>query len=140
MKKFLLIIIILLLTTACSSSYFKNLKYNELEKKIKNKETFVLCIADESTASKTLQNTLLKVSKDNKLTTFYLNAEKLSNDQSKKLKELFTFEDANIIIFIKEGKETSTLSRITDTFISEADLANELAIQGYLKTAVDLDD
>ncbi len=137
MKKFLLITIILLLTTACSSGYLKKLDYNGLKKKLDNKETFVLYLTDGSDIGDALNYNLQKIAKDNKKEFFYLNTEKLSDDDEKKLKELYTFEDSNIIIFVKKGIENSVLSRITDPFISKEELAEELATQGYLNYAED---
>ena len=84
MKKFLLITVVLLLTTACSSSYLKKINYNDLQKKLENKDTFVLYLTDESNEGKTLKNNLYAVAKDNKLQTFYLNTEKLNENDTEK--------------------------------------------------------
>ncbi|MBR3660804.1 MAG: hypothetical protein IKN63_02760 [Bacilli bacterium] len=131
-KKILLLITILILTCACSSSNLKSLNLKSLEKKLNDKETFILYLTDESDG-KTLKNTLSKVSKDKDITAFYLNTIKLNEKDLKSLKEKFTFEDTNIILFIKNGKEETTLSRIDDIYISEKDLAQELINQGYIK-------
>lgn len=131
-KKILLLITILILTCACSSSNLKSLNLKSLEKKLNDKETFILYLTDESDG-KALKNTLSKVSKDNNITSFYLNTIKLTDDDLESLKEKFTFEDTNIILFIKDGVEETVLSRIDDVYISEKDLAQELINQGYIK-------
>lgn len=129
MKKILLIITILLLTSACSSSYLKSINLKKLNEKLDNKETFVLYITDEDETSITLKNTLYKVAKENKLKTYYLNINKLSDEDLNTLKEIVYFEEANFITFIKEGQENTTLSRIENIYISQNDLYEELKLQ-----------
>ena len=58
-----------------------------------------------------------------------ISGEILSNEE----KEKITFEDSNIIVFIKEGKENTVLARIDDVYISAKDLKEELKNQEYLK-------
>ena len=132
-KKILLIITILLLTSACSSSYLKNINLKKLNEKLDNKETFVLYLTNEDETGITLKNTLLEVAKENDLKTFYLNTKDLNENDLKELKENFTFEEENIIVFVKKGQETTVLSRITDPYTSKKDLKEELKLQGYLK-------
>ena len=111
MKKFILLFSILLLT-ACSSSNLKSLKVSDLKSKIDNKETFILYLMDNSNESQSLK--------------------KSDSDQTS-LNNLITYEDANIIIFIKDGKESSVLSRVTNLYITPDDLKEELKLQGYLQ-------
>lgn len=132
-RKILLLITILLLTSACSSSYLKNINLKKLNEKLDSKETFVLYLTNEDESGTTLKNTLLEVAKENDLKTFTLNTEKLSEDELKTLKENFTFEETNIIIFVKKGEETTVLSRINDPYTSKKDLKEEFKLQGYLK-------
>ncbi len=132
MKKFILLFMALLLT-ACSSSNLKSLKVSELKSKLDSQETFVLYLTDNSDESKSLKNTLTKVSEENKVTSYYLVTENLSDKEQETLKDLITYEDSNIIVFIKKGLESSTLSRVTNPYISEKDLKEELKLQGYLK-------
>ena len=132
MKKFILLFTILLLT-ACSSSNLKSLKVSDLKSKLDNKETFILYLTDNSNESKSLKDTLTKVSETNKITSFYLVTENLSDKDQETLKDLITYEDSNIIVFIKKGIESSTLSRVSNLYISENDLKEELKLQGYLK-------
>ena len=122
-----------LLLTACSSSNLKSLKVSDLKSKLDSKETFVLYLTDNSDESKSLKKTLAKVSEENKVTVYSLVTDKLSDNDQETLKDLITYEDSNILIFIKEGIENSTLSRVTNPYISESDLKEELKLQGYLK-------
>ena len=131
-KKILLVIGIILLTCACSSSYLKNINLKNLNEMLNKKETFVLYLTDDN-EGKTLKNNLLKVSENNKITSYYLNTKKLSTNDLKSLKEKFTFDETNIIIFVKEGKEETVLSRITDLYTSQKTLEQELKLQGYIK-------
>ena len=133
MKKIFLLVIVLLLSTACSSNYLKSINLKKLNTMLDNEETFVLYLTNELDEGMTLKNTLLEVSRENEIKTYFLNTEKLSDDESKKLKEKFTFDETNIILFIKDGVETTVLSRIDNTFISNDKLEEELKLQGYIK-------
>ena len=133
MKKIFLLVIVLLLSTACSSNYLKSINLKKLNTMLDNEETFVLYLTNELDEGMTLKNTLLEVSRENEIKTYFLNTEKLSDDESKELKEKFTFDESNIILFIKDGVETTVLSRIDNTFISNDKLEEELKLQGYLK-------
>ena len=132
-KKILLVITILLLASACSSN-LKSINLKKLNQKLDNKESFVLYLTNEDESGTTLKNTLYKVAKKNDIKTYYINTDKITNeDELKNLKEDFYFEETNIIVFVKKGVETTVLSRIDNIYISEENLENELKNQGYLK-------
>ena len=133
MKKIAMIFLLLLTVTACSNSYLSKLNYKKLTTKLDNKESFVLYLTNEDESGLTLKNTLQTVSKDNNIKCFYLNTDNLDEDELDSLKEKITFEDSNIIVFIKEGKENTVLARIDDVYISAKDLKEELKNQEYLK-------
>lgn len=133
MKKIAMIFLLLLTVTACSSSYLSKLNYKKLTTKLDNKESFVLYLTNEDESGLTLKNTLQTVCKDNNIKCFYLNTDNLDEDELDSLKEKITFEDSNIIVFIKEGKENTVLARIDDVYISAKDLKEELKNQEYLK-------
>ena len=133
MKKIAMIFLLLLTVTACSSSYLSKLNYKKLMTKLDNKESFVLYLTNEDESGLTLKNTLQTVCKDNNIKCFYLNTDNLDEDELDSLKEKITFEDSNIIVFIKEGKENTVLARIDDVYISAKDLKEELKNQECLK-------
>lgn len=133
MKKIAMIFLLLLTVTACSSSYLSKLNYKKLTTKLDNKESFVLYLTNEDESGLTLKNNLQTVCKDNNIKCFYLNTDNLDEDELDSLKEKITFEDSNIIVFIKEGKENTVLARIDDVYISAKDLKEELKNQEYLK-------
>lgn len=64
MKKILTVLILLLAVSGCSRNLSK-LNLEKLNKKLDNKETFILYLTDESDSSNTLKNTLTSVLKDN---------------------------------------------------------------------------
>ncbi len=131
MKKIILGITILIFICACSKSSLQKIDLKSLNSKLDNKETFILYLSDESDG-KILQDTLEKVSKKNNLLSYYINTIKLSDSDLKSLKEKFTFDETNIILFIKDGNEKTTLSRISDLYISEKALEQEIKNQGYI--------
>lgn len=132
MKKILTVLILLLAVSGCSRNLSK-LNLEKLNKKLDNKETFVLYLTDESDSSNTLKNTLTSVLKDNNINAFYLNTDKLSSTDQDELKKIIAYENSNIIIFIKDGSENTVLARITDNYISKEKLTEELKVQGYIK-------
>lgn len=132
-KNILAIIFILLLTTACSSSHLKNLKLDELNKKLDNQESFILFLTDEKDESKTLKNTLEKVSRENNITSFYLNTETLEDKDLESLKDIFTYQTTNFILFVKDGDEKTVLSRVEDLYIRDEKLEEVIKNQGFIK-------
>lgn len=133
MKKIFVVLIALFMLTACSSNGTSKLSYKSLNDKLDKKETFVLLLTDNTDSGNTLKNTLKKVSKENNLKCFYLSTDKLSSSEKEELQSKITFNDSNIIVFVKNGIENSILTRIDDTYISSDALKNELQEQGYLK-------
>ena len=131
--KFIALLAIILFTCACSNSYLKNLNLKSLNNMLDKKETFILFLTDESDEGKLLKKKLTTISENNKTTMYFLNTKNLNDADNKKLKELFTFEKTNTIIFIKKGNEETVLARIDDIYISEEKLENEFKVQGYIK-------
>ena len=131
-KKILLVITVLLLASACSSN-LKSINLKKLNQKLDNKEAFILYLTNEDEYGTTLKNTLYKVAKDNNLETYYINTDKIKESELADLKELFYFDETNIVIFVKDGNENTVLSRIDDPYISVEKLETELKNQGYLK-------
>ena len=131
-KNIIFIFIILLLTCACSSSNLKKLNIKSLNNLLNKNETFILYLTDESDG-KVLKKTLNEVCKDNNLEAYYINTLSLKDEDLKSLKSLFTYDETNIILFIKNGNEETVLSRINDLYINKFDLEQEFKNQGYIK-------
>lgn len=132
-RKIVILSVILLLTCACSGSSLKKINLKSLNNMLDKKETFILYLTDESNDGNVLKKTLSNVSKDNNITSYYLNTESLNDKDEKELKNIITFENTNIIIFIKKGTEETVLTRIDDVYLSENKLKEELKVQGYIK-------
>ncbi|MBQ8891451.1 MAG: hypothetical protein IJ068_01135 [Bacilli bacterium] len=131
-KKILFLVTILLLSCACSNNYLKNINIKNLNQMLDNKESFVLYLTDND-EGKVLKNNLKDVANDNKINIYYLNTVKLNDDELESLKKIFTFDETNIVLFIKDGKEETVLSRISDIYISNSELEQEIKTQGYIE-------
>lgn len=115
MKK-ILIVIMLLFMVGCSSKYdgYTELSYDELKQKYENKDTFVLVLGSETcSACAKYKGTMESVIKDKKIEIFYLDADKLVEEQYNKIKSKLGGQYSTpTTIFIKNGLETSTYDRI----------------------------
>lgn len=132
-RKIFFLIMFILFITGCSSNNFSKLNYNEFKELIDKKESFVICLTDEIDDGNTLKNTLLNVSKKNNIKTYYLNTDKLNENDLKALKDIIYFDETNFIAFIKEGNSKSVLTYIDNTYISEKELEKELINQEFIK-------
>lgn len=129
-KRIILILIILILTCACSKS-INSTNLKNLNNMLDNKETFILYLTDNE--GTTLKNTISKIVNEKNIKAYYLDTSKLNDNDLASLKEKFMFEETNIIIFVKNGVEETTLSRIDNLYISQDKLEQEFKNQGYIK-------
>lgn len=132
MKKisFLLLAVFLLLV-GCSKESISSLSYKELNKKIENKESFVLYLDDNS--DNLLEDTLDKVLKENNLEGFRLNVNKLSDKEKDELKLVVDYTKAPSIAFIIEGRDPSVLAHVTYEYSTKDTIVNHLKDLGFIK-------
>lgn len=133
MKKLIIAIFLMLLTVGCSGSNYNKLNYENLTKKLENKDTFILLVNDGSDEAKLLKNTLNKVLEENKLTAYEINPNKITEDEKNELRNSFSYENISIIFF-KDGIDPSKLSHVTDTSITKKDLEKHLTNLGFIKS------
>ena len=103
--KTIFLLIIITLMTGCSN-VLQRVDFKELEEKIKNKESFILLISQESCSHcEDYTPKIKKVLKNNNLEAYNLNITYVSEEDFNKFKEIFEFEGTPTTIFIKDGEE-----------------------------------
>ncbi len=114
-------------------SYLIELSYDELVKKIENKDSFVL-VYTQTTCSHCIEYKpiLKKTLYKNKLYGYEIVIDKLNTEEKAKLKDIANVSGTPTTIFIKDGVEISTSSRLTG-IQSEDKLTNRFKYLGYIE-------
>lgn len=116
-----------------ASKYLVELKYSEVIKKMEDKDTFILVISQTICSHcKEYKPVLRKVLKKNKLTAYYIEVDKLSEEEQKEFKKYISFDSTPMTIFLKEGKETTAATRIVGS-ASEEKILKKLKSNGYIE-------
>jgi predicted bacteriocin transport accessory protein len=152
MKKKLLIILVAIICFAAIGSMIyigfvngekeKNLdkhlieiNFSELQEKINNKETFILVLTQTNCSHcMEYKPTLKKVLAEYDVYAYELNIaeDKISKEDKAKLKEIANTSGTPTTVFIKEGQETSTSTRLGGNR-SSSDIIKRLKAMGYIK-------
>ena len=136
MKKVLLtftFILSLFILTGCSNNSIIDLKYSDFQKKVANKETFILeVMQDGCSHCESFTPKFDKVLTEYSITAYSLNLAKLADPERKEFNTNYEVDGTPTVIFFKDGKETSILNRINgdkdkDTIISK------LKTNGFIK-------
>ena len=134
---FIIAIIILSLLILYGINYFSNgnlkeLKSNEVIEKIKNKEDFVLCVA-QTTCSHcaSYKPKLEKLANKYKLNVYYIEADLLTDEEEKKFESYIRFDGTPVTVFFKEGKETTVANRINGNASAEK-IEKKLKSNGFI--------
>lgn len=117
MKKILLMATLLLCViglTGCSKyTTYTELSFDELQNKLNNKDSFVLVIGSNTcSACAMYKETMEEVIKDKQVEIFYLDNDKLNEEQYLKIKSKYIIEGTPTTVFIKDGQQTMTYGRI----------------------------
>ena len=114
-------------------SYLIELSYNELVKKIENKDSFVL-VYTQTTCSHCIEYKpiLKKTLYKNKLYGYEIVIDKLNTEEKAKIKDIANVSGTPTTIFIKDGVEISTSSRLTG-IQTEDKLTNRFKYLGYIE-------
>lgn len=133
-KGLILGLIIASFVCGCSSSNnIKEISFNEFNKKIENKETFVLYVGNKGCHNCVNYEPKLKeVLKEYKITIYKLDNSKLSENEFNKLDEKFSVSGTPTIMFINEGEEETTLNRIVGDTSKEKTI-EKFKVNGYIK-------
>lgn len=114
MKKILLLIISIILLSGCNKyNEYTQINYEELQKKLDNKDSFVLVVGSSTcSACSKYKTTMEKVIKDKDIEIFYIDLNSLTTEEKSKLYSKFVVNSTPTTIFIKNGIEESTYNRI----------------------------
>ena len=93
--------------------YFKEIKYNELIKKIENDESFDVVLSQTTcNHCASFKPKMKRVANKYKLDVYYIEVDLLSKEESTEFKKYINFEGTPVTVFIKNGEETSIATRI----------------------------
>ena len=130
MKKiFLSLLLSMFLLTGCSSSKLNKISIEELNKKIQDKETFIIYFSKNDS---NLEKTLNKVLDNYDLEGYKIDTSKISNEEKNKLEIQIAYEEPSIV-FVINGKDPSKLSHITSEVISTKDIIKRLQDMNFIK-------
>ena len=130
--KILLVAIGIILLTGCGKDSLQEISYNDLEKALNNKETFILEIAQDGCHNCEEFNPIFKkVLKKYNLTAKQINLTKLSEEENTKIKNLYNITGTPTVIFIEKGEEPSISRRIIGAR-DEDFIITKLGIAGYI--------
>lgn len=109
------------------------LTFEELQKKIDNKETFILLISQtQCSHCMEYKPTLKKVLAEYNIDAYVIELDLLSTENKGKLKDIANVSGTPNTIFIEEGAEKNTSQRLSGP-VSESKLINRLKALGYIK-------
>ena len=132
LKLFLLIVVVLLIS-GCSSNPIKEISYNDLEKKLKNGESFILEIVQDGCSNcENFSPKFSKVLKQYDLEAVAINLTNITQEENTKLNNLYNVSGTPAVIFIENGEEPSISRRIVGD-VSKDKIVSKLKIAGYIK-------
>ena len=109
------------------------IKFSELQKKVDNKETFILVYTQESCSHCMMYKpTLKEVLYENNIYAYELQTNKLTKEEAAKLKDIANADGTPNTIFIKDGQEISTNVRLVGNQ-PESNIVSRFKTLGYIK-------
>lgn len=114
-------------------SYLIELSFEELEKKINNKESFML-IYTQTTCSHCheFKPTLKRTLSEQKFYGYEIVIDKLNKSEKSKLNDIANVSGTPTIVFIKDGQEINSSSRLVG-IKSKEEIINKLKYLGYIE-------
>lgn len=115
------------------NKYFHELTIDELVEKCENKESFILVIS-QTTCSHCAEYKprLKKILAKYKIDGYYIEKDLLDEEQTAKLNSIANISGTPTTVFIEEGEEGSTTTRIVGAKGSDA-IESRLKAMGYIK-------
>lgn len=115
-----------------SKSYFKELKYDEVIEKIKNKDSFVLLISQTTcTHCISYKPKLEEAANKYKINIYYIESNLLNDEERDKFTSYINFSSTPVTVFIKNGEETTVANRINGD-ASKDKLEKKLKSNGFI--------
>lgn len=109
------------------------INFNELNKKVENKETFILLISQtECTHCLAYKPLLKKVLAKYDITAYELSLDKLSKEENAQLKNIANVSGTPNTVFIFDGEEKNTANRIVGE-ATESEITSRLKAMGYIE-------
>ena len=138
-KNIIIIIIIIVLGIGLSYLLFNSnsnlieLDYHNLENKINNKESFVVCISRTTCSHcNDYKPKLRKVANKYKINIYYTDIDKYNKTDLEKFNKLISFDGGTpVTIFIKNGEEKTTATRIEGD-VSTDKIIDKLKKNGFI--------
>ena len=116
MKKVLLMVLLVLCVALTGCNKYKTyteLSLDEFNKKLDNKDTFVMVIGKAScSACAAYKETMEEIIKDKQIEIFYLDLDKLDDDAYAKVHSKYVIESTPTTLFIRDGSEISAYVRL----------------------------
>ena len=116
-----------------SNSNLIELDYHNLENKINNKESFVVCISRTTCSHcNDYKPKLRKVANKYKINIYYTDIDKYNKTDLEKFNKLISFDGGTpVTIFIKNGEEKTTATRIEGD-VSTDKIIDKLKKNGFI--------
>ena len=114
--------------------YLKDISYEELYKKIENKETFILEVVQTGCGNCTsFTPKFTEVLEEYKITAYSLNLTNIEKDENReKFLDDYDVTGTPTVIFFKDGEETSTMKRLTGDRDKET-IIKKLKLNDYIE-------
>ncbi len=130
----ILIIAFLVINKISNKGKLTELNVNDVEEKINNKETFILCISKTTcTHCINYKPKLKKISKSYNLEIFYIDVDKYSTSDLNKFRQYISFDNSTpVTVFIKDGEEKTTSNRIFGD-LSTNKIIEKFKSNGFIK-------
>ena len=115
-----------------SNKYLVELKYNDVIKKLDNKENFVLCITQTTCPHcSEYKPKLRKVARKYDLVAYYIEVDLLNDEEMKDFLSHINYDVTPTTVFIKNGEEKTMSTRIKgDT--GEEKIINKFKSNGFI--------
>ena len=117
-----------------SKSYFNEISYKEIIKKMDNKDNFVLCISQTTCSHcQSYKPKLNKVANKYQIEAYYIDVDLLTDEEKKELSKYVSISGGTpSTVFIKEGTEKTAANRINGD-VSTDKIIRKLEQHGFIK-------